>query len=85
VEGLEGPREAVEERAAGGSVGEGVDGGDEEVEGDAPVCEYGEVAELGAGGGAAAEGLVGAVPAEDEDFDDESVETLRGWRSVSGL
>lgn len=37
VEGLEGPREALEEGPAGDGVGEGVDGGGEEVEGDAPV------------------------------------------------
>lgn len=64
VEGLQGPGEPVEQRFAGAGVGEGVDGGGEVVEGEAPVGEDGEVGEFVAGGGTAAPvGGVGALPA----------------------
>lgn len=49
MEGLQGPWEAVEEGPAGDGVGQGVGGRGEEVEGNAPVGEDGEVAELCAG------------------------------------
>ena len=46
VQGLEGARESVEEgRAAVDGVGEGVDGGGEEVERETPVAEDGEIGE----------------------------------------
>ena len=65
-EGVEGPqrlRQAVEQRPAGQGVGAGVDRSGEEVEGEAPVGEDGEVGKGAAGGLAAALGRVGAVPA----------------------
>lgn len=53
-----------------------MDGGDEVVEGEAPVCEDGEVGEGFGGGGAAAEGGVGAEPGDAEEEGDEGVEAL---------
>lgn len=53
MEGLERAGEAVKKRDAIAGVGEGVQGSEEEVEADAPICEEGEVAELVLGGSAA--------------------------------
>lgn len=59
MEGLERPGEAIEEGTAGPRVGEGVQGGEEEVETEAPVGDGGEVAEGVARRGA----VVGGVDA----------------------
>ncbi|KAL2111513.1 hypothetical protein VUR80DRAFT_9933 [Thermomyces stellatus] len=72
VQGLQGPRKAVEEGPGGEGVGEGVGGGDEEVEQEAPIGEDGEVGELGADRGAALWGL--APAGYDDDAGDEDVE-----------
>lgn len=61
VEGLQRPGEAIEERGAGPRVGEGVQGGEKEVESEAPVGDVGEVAEGVARGGALVWG-VDALP-----------------------
>lgn len=63
VQGLQGAREAREERDAVARVAERVDGGGEEVEGQAPVGQDGEVGE-GEGGGSAA-AVVGLDAGED--------------------
>lgn len=76
VQRLEGPGEAVEQGAGGEGVGEGVDGGDEEVEGEAPVGEDGEEGEGVGGGGAGPVGGVGAPPGEGEEEGDEGVDAL---------
>jgi len=75
VESLERAREAVEEGSGRQRVGEGVEGGDDEVEGEAPVGENGEVGEFVADGGAA--GVACAGLADDEEAGDEDVEALR--------
>ena len=73
---LQGPRESVQERRPGGCVREGMDGRDEEIKGQAPVGEDGEVAEIIAGLGAAAQLLVTAVPSDLEQQDEENVQRL---------
>ena len=68
---LQRPRPALQPRFPRPGVREGVQGADEEVECQAPVCEVGEVGE----GLAGAEGeVVGVVPAEDGEDGDEGVE-----------
>ena len=59
MEGLQQPGEAIEEGCTGPRVGECVQGGEEEVEAEAPVGDVGEVAEGVARGGA----VVGGVDA----------------------
>lgn len=73
MEGLQRAGKGVEEGNAGACVGEGVDGGDEEVEGEAPVGEYGEVGEGLADVDKAACGLVGGFPADVEERGEEGV------------
>lgn len=76
MQGLQGAREPGEERDAGEGIGEGVDGGEEEVEAQSPVGQDGEVGEFGTGLLAAAEGLVRAAPRECKYRGDEGVQTL---------
>ena len=71
---LQGPREPVQERRPGVCVREGMDGCDEEIEAQAPVGEDGEVTEIIAGLGAAAQLLVTAVPSDLEKQDEENVQ-----------
>lgn len=78
VEGLQRAGEAVEQGGAGARVGEGVQGGRQVVEGEAPVGQHGEVAELVGGGGAPAARGRAAVVADLDEVDDDAVETLRG-------
>lgn len=76
VEGLQGPREGLEEGSLADRVGECVEGRGEKVEGDAPVCKDGEVGEGAADGSAAAEGGVRAGVGYDEEEGCECVERL---------
>lgn len=64
---MEGAGEVRQEGGAVACVGEGVDGREEEVECQAPVCQDGEIAEREGGGGAAAVGGLDAGPDEVED------------------
>lgn len=75
VESLEGPREAVDERLALNSIGEGVERREEEVEEEAPVREDGEVGELVANTRAAFRGAAGVI--HDYAARDEDVEALQ--------
>lgn len=80
VQRLQRAREPVEQRAALEGVGQGVDGGDKEVEGYAPEGDDGEVGELAAGGRAPAEGVMRARPADGEEERREAVEGLAAAR-----
>lgn len=82
VQGLQGPGPVVEGRAAVARVEEGVQGREEQVEGQPVVGEHGEVGEAVARRLAAALGGVRAVVADVEEYGREGVEGLRASRHV---
>lgn len=84
VQGLQRPREAIDQRSPAQGVGQGVDCGDEEVEAKTPIRKDGEVGE-GSAGSEAAAGIVRAGPADDEEARDEDVETLQAAQLVLGV
>lgn len=87
VQGLQRARERGEQRAAGAGVGEGVQGGDGEVEAQAPECEDGEVGKGLDDLVAAAVLVAGAGPADDEEAASEDEDALLGgvWGVQSGI
>ena len=70
---LQGPRKTIEQRSASNGIRDGVQRRDGEIEGDAPVCENGEVTKRPLHVPTSAEVVVRTLPADDEESRDESV------------
>lgn len=84
VEGLEGAREAVEERSATvQGVRESVDCGEEEVKGNSPVCQDREVGKGIVDVADAVSVVIACLPADHKKEDDEGIKRLSGKYTIS--